>query len=86
MCVNCHEQNAGNYVRADLLSEGQVNGFPTYRLKWARVGSIHYRMEECYSQVRATPEPYGSEELTKLQLYLAWRSNGLLLESPAVRR
>ncbi len=41
-------------------------------------------MEECYSQVRATSEPYGSDELTTLQLYIAWRSNGLLIETPAV--
>jgi sulfur-oxidizing protein SoxA len=85
-CIHCHELNSGNYIRADLLSEGRVNGFPLYRLKWGRPGSIHYRMEECYSQVRAIPEPYGSDELTTLQLYIAWRSNGLLIETPAVRR
>jgi L-cysteine S-thiosulfotransferase len=85
-CIHCHELNSGNHIRADLLSEGRANGFPLYRLKWARVGSFHYRMEECYSQVRATPEPYGSEELTKLQLYVTWRSNGLLNEVPGVRR
>lgn len=85
-CIQCHELNSGNYIRADLLSEGRVNGFPLYRLKWGRPGSIHYRMEECYSQVRAVPEPYGSDELTMLQLYIAWRSNGLLIETPAVRR
>ena len=85
-CIHCHELNSGNYIRADLLSEGRANGFPLYRLKWARVGSFHYRMEECYSQVRATPEPYGSDELTNLQLYVTWRSNGLLNETPGVRR
>lgn len=85
-CIHCHENNSGNYIRADLLSEGRANGFPLYRLKWARVGSFDYRMEECYSQVRAAPEPYGSEELKRLQLYVAWRSNGLLIETPAVRR
>jgi sulfur-oxidizing protein SoxA len=85
-CIHCHELNSGNHIRADLLSEGRVNGFPLYRLKWGRPGSIHYRMEECYSQVRAVPEPYGSDELTTLQLYIAWRSNGLLIETPAVRR
>jgi sulfur-oxidizing protein SoxA len=85
-CIHCHELNSGNYIRADLLSEGRVNGFPLYRLKWGRPGSIHYRMEECYSQVRAIPEPFGSDELTTLQLYITWRSNGLLIETPAVRR
>ena len=85
-CIHCHENNAGNYIRADLLSEGRSNGFPLYRLKWAGVGSFDRRMEECYGQVRAQPEPFGSEELAKLQLYVNWRANGLLVEAPAVRR
>jgi L-cysteine S-thiosulfotransferase len=85
-CTQCHENNAGNMLRADLLSAGMSNGFPLYRLKWQRPGSFDYRMEECYGQVRAEPEPYGSEELKKLQLYVAWRSNGLPVETPAVRR
>jgi len=85
-CTQCHENNAGNQLRSDLLSEGRSNGFPLYRLKWQRPGSFDYRMEECYGQVRAQPEPFGSEELKKLQLYVAWRSNGLPVETPAVRR
>ncbi|MDF1729019.1 MAG: sulfur oxidation c-type cytochrome SoxA, partial [Sulfitobacter sp.] len=32
-CASCHEQNYGNMIRADHLSQGQINGFPTYRLK-----------------------------------------------------
>jgi len=31
-CANCHEDNYGNMIRADHLSMGQINGFPTYRL------------------------------------------------------
>lgn len=85
-CAHCHENNAGNYIRADLLSEGRSNGFPLYRLKWAGVGTFDHRMQECYGQVRAETQPHGSEELAKLQLYVAWRSNGLLVEAPAVRR
>lgn len=85
-CIHCHETNAGNYIRADLLSEGRSNGFPLYRLKWAGVGTFDHRMQECYGQVRAETQPHGSEELAKLQLYVAWRSNGLLIETPAVRR
>jgi sulfur-oxidizing protein SoxA len=85
-CIHCHQNNAGNYLRADLLSEGMISGYPLYRLKWQRIGSIHYRLEECYGLVRAETEPYGSEELTTLQLYLAWRAGGLLSEAPGVRR
>ncbi len=85
-CAHCHENNAGNNLRSDLLSPGYSNGFPLYRLQWQRVGSFDFRMENCYAQVRAEPEPFGSEELKKLQLYVAWRSNGLPVETPAVRR
>ena len=34
-CSNCHEDNYGNRIRADMLSQGQSNGFPTYRLQVA---------------------------------------------------
>jgi hypothetical protein len=34
-CATCHEDNMGKMIRADHLSQGQVNGFPTYRLKQA---------------------------------------------------
>ena len=38
-CASCHEANFGKYIRADFLSQGHSNGFPTYRLKWQKVGS-----------------------------------------------
>src|SRR5690606_4619684 len=42
-CANCHEENNGKYIRADHLSQGNVNGFPTYRLKQANMVSLHNR-------------------------------------------
>ena len=27
-CANCHEENYGNMIRADHLSQGHINGFP----------------------------------------------------------
>jgi sulfur-oxidizing protein SoxA len=84
-CKNCHEDNAGNMIRANLLSQGQSNGFPTYRLKWQKVGSLHRRFRGCNKQVRATPYKAGSDEYVNLELYLADRGRGLLIEAPAVR-
>ena len=49
-------------IRANLLSEGQSNGFPTYRLKWQGVGTLHRRFKGCNDQVRATPYERGSDE------------------------
>ena len=84
-CKNCHEDNAGNYARANLLSEGQGNGFPTYRLKWQKPGSLHRRFRGCNKNVRAKPYKSGSDEYNNLELYVAWRGRGLPVEAPAVR-
>jgi len=85
-CANCHVDNAGNYIRSDLLSQGQTNGFPTYRLKWQKLGSLHRRFKGCNDQVRAEPYKRGSDEYVALELYLAHRGNGLKIETPSVRR
>ena len=47
-CANCHEDNYGNMIRADHLSQGQINGFPTYRLKQAKLISRHNRFPWMY--------------------------------------
>jgi len=84
-CANCHVDNAGNMIRANRLSQGQSNGFPAYRLKWQKPGSLHRRFRGCNKQVRAAPYKYGSDEYVNLELYLAWRSRGLSVETPSVR-
>ncbi|WP_071673234.1 sulfur oxidation c-type cytochrome SoxA [Nioella nitratireducens] len=84
-CANCHEDNYGNMLRADHLSQGQINGFPVYRLKWAGVGSIHRRLRGCITDTRAETYGRGSDELTALELYVASRGNGLSVEAPSVR-
>ncbi len=84
-CSNCHEDNYGNMIRADHLSQGQINGFPVYRLKWQKVGSIHRRFKGCMENIRATPYKRGSDEFTALELYVASRGQGLSVETPAVR-
>jgi len=84
-CSTCHVDNAGGQLRANVLSQGQANGFPTYRLKWQKVGSLHRRFRGCNKQVRAQPYSYGADEYVNLELYLTHRSNGLPVETPAVR-
>jgi sulfur-oxidizing protein SoxA len=84
-CSNCHVDNPGNMIRANLLTQGQSNGFPLYRLKWNGVGSIHRRFRGCNKQVRATPYGYGSDEYVNLELFVAGRGLGLPVETPAVR-
>ncbi|MGG7644578.1 sulfur oxidation c-type cytochrome SoxA [Rhodovulum sp. YNF3179] len=84
-CANCHEDNHDNFIRADHLSQGQINGFPTYRLKNARLNSIHGRFKGCVRDTRAETFSPGSDDFVALQLYVASRGNGLSVEAPAVR-
>tara|TARA_B100000780_G_scaffold40140_1_gene24941 strand:+ start:1936 stop:2772 length:837 start_codon:yes stop_codon:yes gene_type:complete len=84
-CSNCHEDNYGTMIRADHLSQGQINGFPTYRLKNAKLNSAHARFKGCMKNIRATPFKVGGDEFKALELYLASRGNGLSVETPSVR-
>ncbi|MGD9784105.1 MAG: sulfur oxidation c-type cytochrome SoxA [Hyphomicrobiaceae bacterium] len=85
-CAHCHEKNFGQQIRAEVLSQGQSNGFPTYRLKWQKPGSLHRRFKGCNEQVRAKGQGRGADDYVNLELYLAWRGQGLDVETPAVRR
>ncbi len=84
-CANCHEDNYDNYIRADHLSQGQINGFPVYRLKQAGLVSAHNRFRGCIRDTRAETFAIGSPEFVALELYLASRGNGLSVEGPSVR-
>ncbi|MCC0029264.1 MAG: sulfur oxidation c-type cytochrome SoxA [Brucellaceae bacterium] len=85
-CANCHEVNMGKMIRADHLSQGQVNGFPTYRLKQAGLVSLHNRFRGCIRDTRAEMPKAFSDELMALEVYVTWRGTGLSIETPAVRQ
>jgi len=85
-CTHCHDRNFGRKLLNDTISQGHGNGFPTYRLEWQTLGSLHRRLRACFFGVRAELPPAGSQDLLDLELFLAWRGQGLLVESPAVRR
>ncbi len=84
-CANCHEDNYGNNIRADHLSQGQINGFPTYRLKNAKLNGVQSRFRGCVRDTRAETYAVGSDEFIALELYVASRGNGLSVEGPSVR-
>ncbi len=85
-CAGCHEQNNGKNIRADHLSQGNVNGFPTYRLKQNKLISLHNRFRGCIRDTRAEFPPAFSDVLMGLEVYTTWRSTGLSVETPAVRQ
>lgn len=84
-CANCHEDSYGMMIRADHLSQGQINGFPTYRLKNTKLNSVHARFKGCVRDTRAHTFAPGSPEFVALELYVASRGNGLSVEGPSVR-
>ncbi|NDA47193.1 MAG: sulfur oxidation c-type cytochrome SoxA [Alphaproteobacteria bacterium] len=85
-CAQCHDDHVGAKLRGDVISQGQINGFPLYRLSWRTLLSRHRIFIWCNTSVRAEPYAYGSREYLGLELFLAARGNGLPIEAPAVRR
>ncbi len=84
-CANCHEQHYGERIRADMLSQGQINGFPAYRLKNGKLNSVHARFKGCVRDTRAETYKPGSQAFIDLELYVATRGNGLSVTGPSVR-
>ena len=85
-CSQCHDELAGRHLYGDVVSQGQANGFPVYRMLWQAMGSLQRMFRWCNSSVRAEPYPLGADAYVDLEVYLAWRGRGLPVETPAVRR
>ena len=85
-CANCHEDSMGNYIRADHLSQGQLNGFPVYRTGDATIISAHQRFNGCIRDTRGEPFKPGSEEFRALEVYVTARGATLPIEGVGVRQ
>ena len=85
-CSQCHDEYAGQRLRGEVVSQGQTNGFPVYRLGWQTLGSTHRMFAWCNTAIRAQPLAYGADDYVNLELYVAWRGRGLPVEAPGVRR
>ncbi len=87
-CATCHMSNAGNKVRADILSPalGQTTHFPVFRSKWEEMGTLHRRYAGCNKQVRAKPFALQSEEYRNLEYFHTYMSNGLPANGPGARK
>ena len=85
-CAHCHDANWGKRLLSETISQGHPNAYPAYRLEWQTMGSLERRIRACLSGIRAEMLPYGSKEYLDLELYLAWRAQGLPIETPGVRR
>ena len=84
-CWHCHTLYPGQMIRGQKISQGQGNGFPAYRLDIGEMTNLHQRIQQCMASMRAEPFASDSDEIKLLGLYLMSRSNGLEIETPAVR-
>lgn len=84
-CADCHAFHRGQRLGGSVIPGAQPTGYPIYRLEWQAMGSLQRRLRNCMVGVRAEPYPYDASEHVELELYLTFRAQGLLLETPGVR-
>ena len=85
-CRACHDQLYGKRVRNQNISQGYGVGYPAYRVEWQTLGSLNRRLRACFFGMETVVPAVTDPILADLELYLAWRAQGLPLEAPAVRR
>jgi sulfur-oxidizing protein SoxA len=87
-CATCHVQNVGRRIRSETLSPslGHTAGWPTYRLKWGEIGTLHRRFSECLEQIKAQPLPAQSTDYRNLEYFLSFMSNGIPVTGPSTRK
>lgn len=84
-CHQCHDYHAGGTFRGQIMTQGQSNGFPAYRFTTGRTVGLPERITECLTSLRAQSYAADSDEYLALEVYMGARSNGLKIETPAIR-
>jgi sulfur-oxidizing protein SoxA len=84
-CAHCHDTYAGRSLAGNTIPQGHPTAYPLYRLEWQTLGSLTRRLRNCMTGMRAEPWAPGAAEWVELELYLMWRANGMLMETPGVR-
>lgn len=85
-CRSCHDHLYGKRVRNQAISQGHGVGYPAYRVEWQTLGSLNRRLRACFFGMETVVPAVSDPILADLELYLAWRAQGLPIEAPAVRR
>jgi sulfur-oxidizing protein SoxA len=85
-CTHCHDRHWGRRLLAEPISQGHGNAYPIYRIEWQGMGTLHRRFRACLFGVRAEMLPQGADDYLALELYLAWRGQGMAVETPGIRR
>jgi sulfur-oxidizing protein SoxA len=84
-CTQCHDDNWDRKLAGATIPQAHPTGYPVYRLEWQNLGSLQRRLRNCLIGMRAEPYAYAAPEMIEVELFLAWRARGMVLEIPAVR-
>jgi sulfur-oxidizing protein SoxA len=86
-CASCHVQNAGNYLRSELISPavGHAVHWPVFR-GGSNLVALQNRYTGCFSQVRAVPPPVGGTTMNNLEYFHSALSNGLPMKASVFRK
>lgn len=84
-CSNCHDDNWDRRLAGSSITQAHPTGYPIYRLEWQGLGSLKRRIRNCMVGVRAQAYTADAHELVELELYLASRARGMMIETPAIR-
>jgi L-cysteine S-thiosulfotransferase len=86
-CASCHVQNAGNYLRSELISPavGHAVHWPVFR-GGDNLVTLQQRYQGCFSQVRAVPPPQGGTTMNNLEYFHSALSNGLPMKASVFRK
>jgi sulfur-oxidizing protein SoxA len=86
-CADCHLHAAGKFIGGEVLGPalGHGTGFPVYRSKWGKLGTLHWRYMGCNKQVRAKPLKPQSKEYKALEVYETYMDTGIPLKVPGQR-
>lgn len=87
-CASCHLDNAGKYIRSEILSPalGHTTHWPAYRLNTGEMGTLHRRFMVCNKLIRAEVDPAQSTVLRQLEFFLSNLDSGLPLNGPSTRK
>ena len=85
-CRSCHDNLYGKRVRNQAISQGHGVGYPAYRVEWQTLGSLNRRLRACFFGMETIVPAASDPILADLELYMAWRAQGILIEAPGVRR
>ncbi len=87
-CATCHVQGTGKRVRNEYMSPllGHTTHFPVYRLKWQGLGTLERRIEGCNKDEGENPHKPGSKWMNEVLYFMAYMSNEMPVDGPAIRK